>query len=498
VSDTQVKTNDSPDKKKPRPLTTIARGRSSGRVSQQPGSLMGDKGGLGYIARRGVDNMTSLALQTLEGVLSLAATQPLQLLSLLPTLVPEVDMADWNFTCLGCGAGCVRLKAMTVSGDGSQEEDAEGTLAIEALLNSLPQEVGSWNDALAQNVRMVLYSGMAACEAVPGPRNTGIAAIYPINTLTLRFKREGDGTLGLYQRQYADPNGLGIYAVGMSGMYTPLPQERVFWAKMGGLPDELYGRAPFAPAINAVLIIISFLRDLTLAWHRVGTPKWDVGFDLEGAGRMATEIVGLTDPVEINEFIQTKFNDTVALFNNLQPDDAFFHDINSKVNAVGAGDAWANIKEIWELHRSRLTKALKQLPALMGDMEGTTETWSEVEERIFFTGMDNLMQTAVKPFVAAANLHLQLLGMPLICEAEISIPQPTKRLEDAQAEAIEILNAIAKRDQGWLSNEEACMAITGSAPVEDPPEPVEEGDAADGSPSDVQTEPQHDKELVPA
>src|ERR1051326_2763134 len=66
------------------------------RVSQSAGSVMLGKGGLGYIARRGVDYGTSVAMQTVEGVSRLATTQPLQLIALLPSIVPEVDLSDWN------------------------------------------------------------------------------------------------------------------------------------------------------------------------------------------------------------------------------------------------------------------------------------------------------------------------------------------------------------------------------------------------------------------
>jgi hypothetical protein len=439
------------------------------RVSQSAGSVMLGKGGLGYIARRGVDYGTSVAMQTVEGVSRLATTQPLQLIALLPSIVPEVDLSDWNFTTLASGPDVVRLKAMTTKADGSQEEDAAGTLAIETLFKSLPDEVGNFTDVLCQMIRMSLYSGMTACEAVPGPSRTGLSAVFPINTLTLRFKRETDGTLGLYQRQFADPNGMGVYSIGMSGVYAPLPQERVFWAKMGGLPDEPYGRSPFAPVLTAVLDCIAFIRDLGLAWHRVGMPAWDIGFDFENWARIAKEIIGLSDPTEIDAWVQKKFDESVSFFNDKEADDVFFHDTKSVVNAVGAGDKWGSVKEMWEIRRSRLTKALKMLPALMGDMEGSTETWSEVEERIFFTGLRNMVSTAVAPLVKAANLHLRLLGMALTCEAEISMPQLTQRLKDAQAKQLEIDNAAAIRDEGWQTQDEASLSVTGSAAVEEVP-----------------------------
>jgi hypothetical protein len=83
------------------------------RTTQGAGQVLFGKGGLGYVARRGVDMWTSAAVQSIESIARMAAIQPLELLSLLPEVVPEVGLAVWNSLRLGCAPGGVRIKAKT-------------------------------------------------------------------------------------------------------------------------------------------------------------------------------------------------------------------------------------------------------------------------------------------------------------------------------------------------------------------------------------------------
>jgi hypothetical protein len=435
-----------------------------GRVSQGAGQVLLGKGGLGYIARRGVDFGTSVGVQTLEGVARLAVQQPLELLSLLPDLVPEVGLALWNGTFLGCGPESLRIKAVTKKPEGGSEEAPDGTAAIKDLWEKQPAEVGGLIDALGQNYQMLLFSGLCAAEAVPGARNTGLSGVFPVNTLTLRFKREDDGSLALYQRQTANPNGLGLYSAGFGGLFEPMPMNRFFYSRLPALPDEPYGRAPFGAALTIVLETLAFWRDVMLAFHRIGTPKWDVSFDFEMWGKIARDVVGLTDPYEINNYIQSKYQAAINFFNGLSSDDVFFHGLNDKVNAVGSGDSWPDLGEIWSMLRLRLVQALKQLPSLMGIAEGSSETWSKLEFEIYASSLRTLVSKAAGPLVQASQLHLQLLGMPYTAEPEFKELRSITRMIDAQALQIEIANQIAMVAQNWQLNSTAAMEITGSAP----------------------------------
>jgi hypothetical protein len=439
-----------------------------GRQSQGAGQVLMGKGGLGYIARRGVDFGTSVNLQSLESLARMASTQPLELLSLLPDIVPEVGLAVWNGTFLACGPNSLRIKAMTVGANGSSEEAPDGTAAIKALWDNNSDEVGDLIDALGQNYQMLLFSGLCAAEAVPGARNKGVESVFPINSLTLRFERDAAGKLILKQRQTANANGLGQYSAGMGGFFKPLPMNRVFHRRLPGLPDEPYGRAPFAPALNAVLECLSFMRDLMLAFHRIGTPSVDVGFDFEMWALLARNIIGLTDPKEIDEWVQTKYQQAVDFYNNKNSDDGYFHDIKSTVQVIGSGGMWPDLEVIWSILRLRLIQGLKQLPTIMGVVEGDTETWSRVQWDIYASSLTTLVAKAAAPLVKASQLHLQLLGLPYLAVPEFEPLRSIARLLDAQAEAAEIENEARKRDEGFQTQETASMSVTGSAPVAEP------------------------------
>ena len=451
---------------KPSSSSPVARyGKAAkSRVSQGAGQVLFGKGGLGYIARRGIDYGTSLNMQSLDALARMATQQPLELISLLPDIVPEVGLAAWNGLRLGCAPGTVRIKAMTVKKGGGSEEAPDGTAAIADLFSSLPDEVGQFEDVLAQNFLMVMFSGMCAVEAVPGPRGTGLAQIWPVNSLTLRFKRENDGTLALYQRQTSNASGLGVFAAGLGGLYEPMPMNRFFWASLDGFPDDSYGRAPFAAALTAVLECMAFIRDLTTAFHRVGTPHHDIGFDFAMWAKIAQDIGISQDPKEINDWVMEKYAEAQAMYASLEVDDAFFHDINSKVNAVGSGDKWPDVTGIWSLLRLRLIQALKQMPSLMGVVEGSTETWSSIDYSIYTSGLESIVRKAAAPLVRAANLHLQLLGLPYQAVCETDKLRTVDATIEAEREAMQIANEEAKVTNNWQLNSTAAMNVTGSAP----------------------------------
>lgn len=469
------------------------------RVSQGAGQVLFGKGGLGYIARRGIDFGMSVNLQSLDSLARLATQQPLELISLLPDIVPEVGLAAWNGLRLGCAPGTVRIKAMTAKKGGGSEEAPDGTAAIQDLFDSLPDEVGRFEDVLSKNFLMVMFSGMCAVEAVPGPRGTGLSQIWPVNSLTLRFKRENDGTLALYQRQVANSAGLGLYAGGMGGLYAPMPMNRFFWSSMDGFPDDPYGRAPFAACLTPVLECMAFIRDLTTAFHRVGTPHHDIGFDFAMWAKIAQETGLATGPKDINDYVMEKYAEAQEMYASLEIDDAFFHDINSKVNSVGSGDKWPDVTGIWSMLRLRLIQSLKQMPTLMGVVEGSTETWSSIDYSIYTSGLESVVRKAAAPLVRAAGLHLQLLGLPYKAVIETDKLRTVDATIEAQREAMQIANEEAKVKNNWQLNSTAAMNVTGSAPptAEEMAEdtPVKAGPVP-MSPVPPTTLPQTETELV--
>lgn len=414
-------------------------------------------GGLGYLPRRGVSSQLARELLTRRGVERLARYRPLELLMLLRDLVPELGQAVWNTLLLGCGPDSVRFKAMHTGEDGKQEEDPQSSALIEDLWTRQPKEVGHKSAVLAKNVLMVLFSGMCAMEAVPGPLLTGVQTVWPTHTLTLEFRRDPDGALVLWQRQENNP----LAPLG----WAPMPMNRFFWDSLHGFPDDPYGSPPLATALMPLLDYQSFSRDLTIAFHRVGLPRYDVTFDFAAAAKVAIDVERKTAPADIAASVRRQFDEFVAGFQGLKVDDAFFHPVGTEVNTTGSGEKMPDIPGIFDIYRYRLVVALKQNPVLMSFVEGSTETWSDIQWELAINGLGAIVGCGASPMRDCAQLHLQLLGNDCTVEVEQKPLKSVQRLQDAQAEALEIDNEVRKRDEGFQTQDTASMTLTGSAPV---------------------------------
>jgi hypothetical protein len=450
----------------------MGRGTAVARISQPTWLNPAIMNGFGFIPRRSLGTELApgtdqTALRSIDQILILAKIAPLKVLTMLPDVIPEVSKCIWNNLRLGCGNEAVRLKAVKRDAKGVTVEEApDGNEAIRSLFLGLPSEVGDFGDLLRQNYLMTQFSGMCVVECVPGKRNQGVKEVWPVDTLTLRFRRDkSTGLNNLWQRQrlYGLPIDRKAY-----GGFIPLPMQRTFYSALDGFPDDPYGRAPLAAMLNPVLEIIAFMKDLLLAWHRVGTPKYDIGFDYEMHAKVAVEIMGMTDKALIEAYVEQQFQNAVNTFQSLQPDDAFLHDNKSTVSVNGSGGKWPNVEQIWNLLRWRLIVAMHEMPTLMGVVEGNTETWSSVDWQIYAKGLETLVAKAAAPLVRAAEYHLQLLGMPYFVEAEYSPVRANQRMVDAQSEQLEIDNEARKRDEGWQTQDEASLHITGSASVAEP------------------------------
>lgn len=436
-----------------------------GRVSQPDWISPATFNGLGFITRRGVSPQDSAKLRDLDSLIQMAISTPQQFLMMLPDLIPEVGKAVWNSLRLGCGESAIKMTAIAKEKDGvTRRESPDATQMLTDLFASQPDEIGDLEDILAKNLLMVLFSGFCAVEAVPAARNKGVKEVWPIPTTTLQFRREPNGVLGLYQRQrlYYGP------AQKTFAGFISLPMERVFWSNMDPFPDDPYGRAPYSTIINEVLSMQAFLKGMLLAWHRVGTPRYDLGFDFEMWATIAKEQIGLTQQEDIEKYVQDEYDKQVADFRRLHPDDAFFHDIKSKVGVTGTGSEWPDISMIYNILRWRLIIALKEMPTLFGVVEGNTETWSTVDWQIYSQGLKTLIKKAAKPIIRAAQLHLRLSGRAETVQVEYAPIRANQRLADAQAEQLEIDNEARKRDEGWQDNDAASTAVTGSAAVAEP------------------------------
>ena len=458
---------DKPTPPKPRlKLAASGNPRAMGEETRQTEPahyLPNAAGGLSFIPRRGVE--LGGYLSTRDGLKRWAQDTPLRLLALLPDIHPAVGQALWNALRLICKPGDVEIvavKPLSKAG-GADERDDDGTAAIKALFESQPPEIGGQDGLITTLTIGAMLTGLPFLEAVPGPSGTGVRRLYPVDSLTLRFNREGDDDeVVAYQLQRFPRSG------GKTGGYVALDAARMFWRPMDNFPDDPYGRAPFAAALGEVLRDLALMQDLTDAIHNAAWPRLAVPFNFKEMFEVA-QLFGVTDPIEAREWVSQQFQETVAEFNKLNPADNLHYDASGKVLTIEGGKGLTSLEPILVYLRQRIMQALKTLPTLMGINDGATQTYTSVEFAVYAAGLESIRALVVDILVKAATLHLRLLGLPLIAKAVYEKIRTTDAQIEANTEATRIRNAITKRDQGWITQDQASQEITGSDAVAEAP-----------------------------
>ena len=307
-----------------------------------------------------------------------------------------------------------------------------------------------------------MLTGLPFLECVPGPSLTGLRRLYPVDSLTLRFNREGDDDdVVAYQLQRFPRSD------GKTGGDVRLDAARMFWRPLDNFPDDPYGRAPFAAALSEVLRDLALMQDLTDAIHNAAWPRLAIPFNFKEMFEIA-KLYGITDELEASEWVNKEFQNTVAEYNKLNPADNLHYDASGRVLAIEGGKGLASLEPILVYLRQRIMQALKTLPTLMGINDGATQTYTSVEFAVYAAGLESIRSLVVDLLVKAASLHLRLQGKPLIAKAKYEKIRTTDAQMEATTEQTRIANAVMKRDQGWITQDQASQEITGSDAVGEP------------------------------
>jgi len=393
---------------------------------------------------------------------------PLRLLSLLPDVHPSVGLALWNALRLTTTEGDTQIIAATPGSPSSGEVlDPAGTAAIETLWESLPEEIGGLTGLMTQLIQQALLTGLVCTEAQPGPRMKGVHCVWPVDSLTVFFHRDFDTTEILpLQRQLLIKQPKQTFQG-----YTVLSRDTFFWRSVDQWVDEPYGRAPYATAAFECLADLAMIEDLRDSIHNGAWPRMALGQNYQELYKIATDVMGLRDlegDYAATRWVNERVADVVAAVEKLKASDNIFYDAAGDLKMLESASAFRALAPAIEYLRQRIVQSLKTLPTLMGINDGSTQTYTTVEWAIYAAGLESMRSIVVNVLCRCAQLHLRLLGLNLKAIAKVKPIRTTDGMIEAQAEGLRIQNEVRKVQLGWVSNDEASIAITGSGPVAPP------------------------------
>lgn len=406
---------------------------------------------------------------------TLNTMSPARLLELMVDLSPEVSSGLWTFLRL-CNPGW-EAKALR---PGAEEEEVDTTAqtALDEFLDSLTGVYTAEQEVPADTIINMLFLGAFLRGAFLTELVLDEDGREPLNIATpdpyaVRFRKVRDERLGT------------VYQLGQfqGGVWVPLTVETIRYVPVDPMPGNPYGRALVSPALFTSLFLLGILHDLRRVVSQQGYPR----IDLEVVSELLKEMMpaGVADdPDELQKWVDSVIDEVEKVYSKLEPDDAFVHMDIVKVNRpVGTVDAQSlgAIDSLIKALERMAARALKIMPLLMGVQQTTTETNANRQWEIqaaSIKAIQHLLETSLEKTL---RLALEVQGIQADVRFRFAELRAAERLRDAQTEEIEIRNAKAKYDHGWISQNQASEEVTGM-PADQPAPRVSTGV---GAPSNI-------------
>ncbi|MCE5200442.1 hypothetical protein LLG39_15855, partial [bacterium] len=376
------------------------------------------------------------------------------LLALLPDLSADVGLAVWNILRLGSSGFNYTVK------DSSGQDDEAGKEILDRVVDQINDRSGGLGCLIVQWLMSGFLQGAVAGEVALADGLSNVDDFCVVDPFTITFRRGEDGKL---IAEHNPPGG---------GPRVALNPAKFWYIPIDPWIDDPYGRPPAAPVLQEVWFDIAVITDLRKVIHNQGWPRIDIKVVEEVLNANAP--LGIkNDPTKMAEWLEARLAEVQAAYNALEPDDSFVHFDSVEIDQAAETGKLFDATAVMRVIERRMIKALKQLPILMASNEGTTETHGTVQWQIFVAGLKSLQDPIAFILERMMQLSLEVLGYQGRVECWFEPIRTTDRKADAEAEGLEISNAMRKWMLGWQTWEESAIEITGSAPPEGttPPDP---------------------------
>lgn len=376
---------------------------------------------------------------------------PKKLLSILKHNHPDVSQAVWNFKIIGNSGYTARVTKL----DGVSEHQSGQKVVDDFLRNLDFYESGGFEKTrgldrvIDQMFDSALLRGAISMEMVLDKSYENALYFASVDPDTIDFKVD-KGRLIPYQNS------------------VKLDIPTFFHEGIDETEIDPYGTSPFLSVIQTLAFHLQVMEDIKAVIHNQGYGKYDI--------KIIEEVLLKRMPITIRnnekkkqEWLNKQLGDIINQYSKLDPDAAFVHFDSVEVGMVENGKAMLDPQKIMAVIDTQILGSLKQYSTLMGRRsQGQTEQYAKMEIKIFMKSVQRVRKLIESVLSRALTKLLHLNGMQGFVFFEFEDTEIRTELEKVNFEQIAIQNASKKRDQGWISQDEASMEVTGTKSVSEP------------------------------
>jgi hypothetical protein len=381
---------------------------------------------------------------------------PKKVLDILSKNHPDVSQAVWNFKIIGNSG----YKAKVTLLDGVSEHKS-GQKLIDDFLLSLDfysttgyEKSRSLSKLVDELIEHALLRGATSIEMVMNQTFEDVMFFTAVDPETITFERINKRTIPF---QNTSRNGK-----------IKLDIPTFFYEGLDETATDPYGTSPFLSVIQTISFHLQVLEDLKQVIHNQGYGKYDI--------KIVEEVLLKRMPINIRnnekakqEWLNTQLSMIIDMYSKLDPDAAFVHFDSVDVDMIDASKATLDPQKIMAVIDAMMNNALKQFSTLMGRRSsGQTEQYAKLEIKIFMKSVQRIQRLIESMLSRALTKYLNINGMQGYVFFEMNDTEIRTDLERVNFEQVAISNARNKRDNGWLTNDQASEEITGTKAVAEP------------------------------
>lgn len=370
---------------------------------------------------------------------------PRKLLSILKNNHPDVSQAVWNFKIIGNSGYDIKVHKL----DGETEHES-GKKLIDDFIKHLNyyssdgfEKTKSLDKVIDQMFDSALLRGAVSLEMVMDKEYTDVLYLANVDPDTINFKVE-KGRLIPYQNT------------------VKLDIPTFFHEGLDENESDPYGTSPFLSVIQTLAFQLQVMEDLKQVVHNQGYGKYDI--------KIVEEVLLKRMPIQIRnnekkkqEWLNEQLSMIINQYSKLDPDAAFVHFDSVEVDMVESAKATIDPQKLMAVIDTQILGSLKQYSTLMGRRyQGQTEQYAKLEIKIFMKSVKRIQFMIESVLSRALTRLMNIHGMQGYATFEFRDAEIRTELEKANFEQIVIQNAQKKRDNGWISQDEASEEVTGS------------------------------------
>lgn len=227
--------------------------------------------------------------------------------------------------------------------------------------------------------------------------------------------------------------------------------------------ESPYTFSPFTAALQPVIADLEFANDLRKAFRKANIPRVTAEIIMEKwLDGLPAEVK--FDPVKLKAAADEIIFSIQGELNQLNPEDAIVNFDSVKVSHLSAGNVSSHeaAKEQRAMINARVSSGTRTLPSILG--RGESSTSASTESMLYLRHVEGIQEKLNTAYSNHLTTGVRLLGHDAFVKFTYASPnlRPAQELESfnalKQSRILELLSL------GMMSDEEACILLTGGLP----------------------------------